>query len=539
MRKKIFYILFFGILLSQPDPQFGPFDWVLYTRHGSINSISEGYNYAYFATENGGLLRYNLYSDRFDEPITSAQGLSENQLTAVYFDKSTGILWTASNNYINYSFSAAGDWNIIKYSDLGLRRSEKIQMIGASSNYIWLYAVNSYVKIDKVSGVSFGIYPSPDEQDIDWSSNIMIGNLIPDEFQNYDAMEGWLISYAHFIDPYGKWIDLSSYYYGQNKNIFIGLEDGTIFIGETTNEQIYPYEISLNQSIINKMSDGTSMWLVGDSQNNVGVTQYYTENEEFYNVDYENEINFNPGSYYSIVETKNEVWIGSSSKISIYNKKKDFWREIGEEHGLPNAIIIDMVEDETSIWVGTDRGLYEISKHNKYVVENDLKNKLRLEKINSLELVDGKIWIATVRNLFLFDKENNTLSNFKNIGRIDNMKNRISSFVNFSDISHSGRNIYFSTNNGVITYNLDRESWNIAVEPSLYGGSNIYTLVVEDGYCFLGTDSGLWQLDMRGGYSRLFDYNFIGRVNDLLIEEDRLYIGSTSGFIKYLWKKIL
>jgi len=529
-----------SIIRAQPDTRFEPFDWVLYTQHGSINSISEGFNYSYFATESGGILRYNLYSEKFEEPITSAQGLAENNLTAVYFDKSTGILWTASSNYINYSFNAAGDWNKIKYSDLGLRKSQQIYMIGASPNYIWLFAINSYVKIDKVSGVSFGIYPTPDEENIDWSSDYMFANLIPDELQNYDVMDGWLVSYAHFIDPYGKWIDLSSYYYGQNNNIFIGLEDGTIFIGKTTNEQIYPYQNGLNQSIINKMSDGVNMWLVGDSyENNTGITIYNSNRDDFQQIDFEHEININAGSLSSIVETKDKVWIGGSSKISIYNKKKDYWKEVGEEHGLPNAIINDIVEDETSIWIGTNRGLYEISKHNKFVVNNDLKNKLKLEKINSIENIDGKLWIASQRNLFSYNKESNTLSNFKNIGKIDSLENTIGSFFNFSDISTYGRNIYFSTNNGVITYNLDKELWNIAVEPSLYSGSNIYTLVVEDDYCFLGTDRGLWQIDMKGGYSRVFEYNFIGKVNDLLIKEHKLYIGSTSGFIKYLWKNIL
>ena len=63
---------------SQPDSRFRPFDWVLYKGSGEINSITEGYTFAYIATNEGGIKRFNLYGNYFDEPLTTAQGLQEN-----------------------------------------------------------------------------------------------------------------------------------------------------------------------------------------------------------------------------------------------------------------------------------------------------------------------------------------------------------------------------------------------------------------------------------------------------------------------------
>ena len=56
-------ILFFliTILFSQPDSRFQAFDWVLYKGPGKINSITDGYTYAYIGTEKGGIKRFNLY----------------------------------------------------------------------------------------------------------------------------------------------------------------------------------------------------------------------------------------------------------------------------------------------------------------------------------------------------------------------------------------------------------------------------------------------------------------------------------------------
>ena len=88
-------ILIFNILLAQPDSRFEAFDWTLYRQTGSINSISEGYDFAYFATDNAGILRFQLYQNRYEEPITTAQGLTDNQIFAIHFDRNTGMLGIA------------------------------------------------------------------------------------------------------------------------------------------------------------------------------------------------------------------------------------------------------------------------------------------------------------------------------------------------------------------------------------------------------------------------------------------------------------
>ena len=169
--KKIFGIaLIFNILLSQPDSRFEAFDWTLYRQTGGINSITEGYNYAYFATENAGILRFHLYQNRFDEPITTAQGLSDNQILAVHFDQNTRILWVSSENFIDYSYNAEGNWFHIDLNETGLHREALVEQIGSSNNYIWLNAGSAFLKLDKVSGIVMGLLPLPDEDDIIWSS---------------------------------------------------------------------------------------------------------------------------------------------------------------------------------------------------------------------------------------------------------------------------------------------------------------------------------------------------------------------------------
>ena len=81
-------------LTAQPDSRFRPFDWTLYRGSGSITSITEGFTFAYIGTEMGGLKRFNIFSQNFDEPITIAQGLKDNNITCLpSSDNPLGELW--------------------------------------------------------------------------------------------------------------------------------------------------------------------------------------------------------------------------------------------------------------------------------------------------------------------------------------------------------------------------------------------------------------------------------------------------------------
>ena len=66
------FIVHSGKVFGQPDSRFRPFDWTVFRGAGSINSITEGYNYIYLATQAGGLKRFSIFGNKFDEPITPA-----------------------------------------------------------------------------------------------------------------------------------------------------------------------------------------------------------------------------------------------------------------------------------------------------------------------------------------------------------------------------------------------------------------------------------------------------------------------------------
>ena len=527
-------------MLAQPDSRFEAFDWTLYRQTGSINSISEGYDYVYFATENAGILRFNLYQNRFEEPITTAQGLSENHILAVHFDYNTGMLWAASENFIHYSYNAEGNWFHIDLDNTGLNLDALIQQIGSSNNYIWINAGSTFLKLDKVSGIVMGLLPLPYEDDVIWSSKRERFLEMPNVFINYVVMDGWIINNNQFIDPYGEVIIPITYYYGKNSDVYIGMEDGTTFTGDDQMETFYPFSFGLNNTDVTAFTKNDDLWITGhNSFNSKGITIYNIRQNYFKHIDFENSINFKSQPFYSILETEKEVLLGGNSTISIYNKKKDFWREITEANGIPNGRITSMAEDTSAIWVGTTRGLAKISKFNKHGEQINLERLLRTQRINDLEIVSGNIWIAMDNYLLIFDQENNSLIDFKSYGIPDNIDERKDVFTTFTDIFKNGGEVYISTPIGILKYNIKDEYWTVIVEPSAYEGSKVNNFVIANEHCFVGVDYGIWQINTKNGYSQLFDYSFIGSVQDMYIQGETLLIGSDKGLIKYLWKKNL
>ena len=137
----IFFLMLTINLHGQPEPEFSPFDWVTYRQTGRIQSITEGFAYIYFATEEGGILRYHTFQNQFDDPITQAQGLSSNNIRSLHFDRETGTLWVATKHSLDYSYTREGNWTSIPYGNLALPKNVHIRRIGSSPAYVWLDAL--------------------------------------------------------------------------------------------------------------------------------------------------------------------------------------------------------------------------------------------------------------------------------------------------------------------------------------------------------------------------------------------------------------
>ena len=535
---RFFFFLFTTLILAQPRAKYRPFDWLLFKEPGKINSLSEGYEYLYIATSHGGIYRYSLYSNQYDFPITTAQGLQSNNITGVHFDHNTGIIWASSPGFLQYSYTREGDWRQINLVDLGLRSNDRISRIGNSENYVWAEANVVYIKMDKTSGILSGIYPRPDELNINWSSDqYSIQNEISDIVNNYTIMSGWMVSGSQFIDNYGRYIDITSGLVGSHNDVWIGSSDGTLFHGNKTMQAIFPTEFGVRGSNIEALSlDANNLWIGSkDYQISRGITRLNINNFQADHYDFDITVNMNLTEVHSILNFDSDLWLGGNGVVLVLDKDDNYWRTLGADRGIPDTDITSMVGDSNYIWIGSYYGIRQLDRRTRREEPMGFEYLFNNHPVYDLDINDYGVWIASRTGIYLYDKNNPQIMNALSLGisYLDFPVSRVTSIYQNKNI------LYFATNIGIVTFDMSEEIWDMLISAAEYKGLDVSDMLVVGKFCFIATQQGLFRINQKSHRVREYNFEFIGSVNTIKHMDKFIWIGTSEGLIRFKWRKDL
>ena len=535
---RFFFFLFTTLILAQPRAKYRPFDWLLFKEPGKINSLSEGYEYLYIATSHGGIYRYSLYSNQYDFPITTAQGLQSNNITGVHFDHNTGIIWASSPGFLQYSYTREGDWRQINLVDLGLRSNDRISRIGNSENYVWAEANVVYIKMDKTSGILSGIYPRPDELNINWSSDqYSIQNEISDIVNNYTIMSGWMVSGSQFIDNYGRYIDITSGLVGSHNDVWIGSSDGTLFHGNKTMQAIFPTEFGVRGSNIEALSlDANNLWIGSkDYQISRGITRLNINNFQADHYDFDITVNMNLTEVHSILNFDSDLWLGGNGVVLVFDKDDNYWRTLGADRGIPDTDITSMVGDSNYIWIGSYYGIRQLDRRTRREEPMGFEYLFNNHPVYDLDINDYGVWIASRTGIYLYDKNNPQIMNALSLGisYLDFPVSRVTSIYQNKNI------LYFATNIGIVTFDMNEEIWDMLISAAEYKGLDVSDMLVVGKFCFIATQQGLFRINQKSHRVREYNFEFIGSVNTIKHMDKFIWIGTSEGLIRFKWRKDL
>ena len=535
----LFIVTALSYAFSQPLKSFRPFDWVLYKASGSITSFTEGYTFIYVGTSLGGIKRFNVYGNYFDNPISTAQGLEDNIINAVHFDKKTGFLWASTPHHIQYSFSREGDWFSKSFRDIGLSKFDKVTQIGSSDSYIWLKARSSYVKLDHSSGMMVGIYPVPDEINILWSSGEYNNNHeSKDDFTNFVVLDGWMLNGDELIDPIGNRKRITTVLFTQYGNVLLGSENGVVFYGSKTMETFTPILSDIiNDDVLSLHLDNYYLWI--GSQNYLsskGISKLDVKSLESFPFSFEETINMQPSSIYSLISVNNEIWAGGEGIVLYYNGGKNFWKTLDQSRGIPDGIIWDMCLSDRYLWMGSSRGLkrLEIATHTVDLI--GIEQYFNNTQVYSIENINNDIWIGSKSGLYIYSNNDPKLINAFSLQKKEELINNL---FNFTIIRQDNKQVYVAGDMGVAKFDTQSKEWELVSSSVVYDNKMIYSMSINDNYLFLGTRKGLSRINKKTGLIRNYSYPFIGQVNDLILDGNTLWIGSVNGLIKFKWKRDL
>jgi len=479
-----------------------------------------------------------LYSNQYDFPITSAQGLKNNNISSVHFDQNTGILWAGSVGGLQYSYTREGDWRYVDFVDIGLRNNDRISQLGNSENYVWAKANAVYVKLDKSSGILAGIYPRPDEINISWSStNYYEQTDIATIMNDYALMSGWMASGSKLIDGYGRYIDITSGLIGKHNDVWIGTTDGTLFQGDKTMEAIFPTEFGIRGSNINALFQNENNLWIGSKSYDIGrgVTRLNTRNFQTDHYDFDITVNMNLTEVHSFYDSENTLWVGGNSVVLVFDKPDNFWRTLGEDRGIPNSDITSMVGDSNYVWIGSYYGIRQIDKKSNREEPMGFEYLFYNHPVNDLLLNELGVWIASRTGIYLYDKNNPQIMNALSIGDsyLDFPVSRVTSIFQDNQL------LYFATNIGVVSFNIEEKFWDMVIPASNYKGLDVSDLLVVGKFCFIGTNQGMFRINLKSKRTREYNFDFIGSVNSIEKIGKYVWMGTSEGLIRFKWRKDL
>ena len=532
-------MLLIGPLFGQIDSRFNVFSWEQYASAGAVNSISEDYTYFYFGTENAGILRLNKFSQQFAKPINQAQGLKSNSIEHVYFDDHTGILWVIGDNFIEYSFSREGSWTDLNYNLLSLKSGNQIIDIGSSEDYLWLRSNSRFFKLDHVNGILLGIYATPDEASIDWgdtSSRELRWRMF--DFNDYFVEDAWLLTSNGVSDNRGNFSKYLSYYESDNGVNWMSLSNGYILKIDEFNKLITPIFYGLSCAVPTSIIDDDILWIsgIGNKLFN-GIAKFDIDNNKFENILSDNYLNFNKDNIYSSIMIDDEIWFGLDSYVMVYDIRKDSFRTIGFEKGVPRGKILHLEHKNGSVFAGSINGVIEISSASKGRIDGAIEKFVfsRNLFLGDIERFEEKVFFVLSNSVFIYDHENNRISSLNWEDEIfDDLMKKNQVDIASRSVSRTfsrNNNLYIVTDLGIINY----KDGSLIVPSATYFNYKITDLIVVDSsVLFLSTTRGLFIVDLEENeLINYYDFPFLRNIYQMKYTSEYLVLLTSKGLIKF------
>ena len=518
-------IIFIEIVAAQVDQRFDLYDWEIIRQNESINYISEGYQYIFFATDANGILRFNKFSRNFDSNLFLGQGIKSNKIKHVYVDKNTGILWIIGNRGLEFSNTREGNWNTVQLNKLSINSLIIIEDLGSSKNFLWIKTSSTFIKLDHVSGSFLGVFTYPDEENIDWGDIGFKNRFIFKDFsfEDYFIEGGWILGNDSAADNNGIFHNYNSLLITENGFGWIGLSNGQLLYIDDFSKTISPKTVGIAVSVPLTVSIEDNLWLGGiNNAQTSGISSISNGFNEINNFLETNYSGFFNADFYSSEIINNEVWFGSDGKVVVYDKRGDFFRTLGYEKGMPSQRIKFIENLDGKVYIASKSDLIVLDAKSKKTINSQISNLIKRNNlsINYLDVIDNKLHLSLDGRVYVFDKEENiNVEKFEFLFKDNFRVNGIYGNKNF---------LFFSSEKGILSIEDNK-----FIPSSSYFNNKVNDILLINNSLYIGTSGGLAIYDLgEGQLNNFYDFSFIRNIFKLEQVDEFLVLLTSTGLIK-------
>ncbi|MFH1860730.1 MAG: hypothetical protein ABH870_06950 [bacterium] len=553
-------------------------NWQSFTNTNFVRGIAIG-NFHIFTATTMGINQYHKDTRAWEKTLTTTNGLLDNDVNVVAVDRGavsfnigqpqwigqqqgvapTDTLWCVTRKGITSYDPKAGIWkNYTRKDGVG---EEDIVSIGITDNYILFESDKEiccwYNK--SMSSMEVGTLTMPEK--VKW-------------FGKKDNTMEILLKTGTITSLYYEPMNGMRYRFS-----CAAMDNHYLWLG-TWGGGIYDYDINTNEwkQQINGLktkeaaliaSDGTSIWIAGQSKSNnltdSGITCYTPFDNQWnyiYRSEKANATNTIGSNWVTcLLPEDNIIWFGYQGGVSRYDTSSKQWLSFTKKNTLIDGNVKAIVNDKDSVWVITRWGINRFcrlsdrwspsggespsgrgspsgggspsgrkstsGKWEQYLYPLELSKNG--EYLTAAVVYDNALWTAfSWLGVYRFEYQTGKWE------QIDLPEGFEKSYIYCFMPDCDG--LWFGTDRGVLR--LSNQSWESLTEQDGIISNKVFCINKNDEYVFFGTSSGVSSYCKQDGWIRNYTMNdglIDNDIRSIAISEHCVYFGTPVGMTAFYW----
>lgn len=476
--KKIGILFFVFTTTVLGRGRYRPGDWTSWANFRYVTSVAVGFNYVYFGTTEG-VLRYNRNRQVFDTPLTTADGLPDNYIRKLTYDRLTDQLYASTPLGSAYYQPAFGEWFASGFPDT-LSRSDRPKLpFFFTSDFNFRYIGDGIIGDNNFRRFRF----------TDWAD---------DGFNNL-----WI----------GSW----------------GLGPFTAYLRNNQLTRL-PYGL-LTSRVGALLVDSSEIWFacLRKGTDAGGLVRWDQENGAWSYYEAGLVTNLPAGEIYAMAGNRNFIFLGTENGIIRYDRKTGYFRPAGRRGGLRQEAVLSLLTTEAGLFAGTRLGVYAVDPKSDSVW-NLASPSISGAVINDLKMAGGYLWAATNRGLYRLAAGGKNWVRFSDPSQI--------ALSTIRALAVSGDVLWAGGLRGLLQIYTTNDSTEGFKNPTGAADLDIYALATNGRLVWAAVRSGVYEFDpVNKEWTFLSDLDGLAanEVNQIVPEGDYVWFATSGGASRFFW----